>query len=56
MEVAAPHGATDYYISRHSMLYCLIALGIPYIIAGMYFAIIDKNKTIRLMNYENVVT
>ncbi len=36
--------------------YSLISLGIPYLIAGMYFAIIDKNNTIRLMNYENVVT
>ena len=34
----------------------LIALGVPYIISAMYFAIIDKNTTIRLMNYENVVT
>ncbi|MBR5835829.1 MAG: LytTR family transcriptional regulator [Bacteroidales bacterium] len=33
-----------------------IALGLPYLISGMYFAIIDKNNTIRLMNYENVVT
>lgn len=33
-----------------------IALGVPYLISGMYFAIIDKNNTIRLMNYENVVT
>lgn len=39
-----------------AMLYDTIALGIPYLIAGMYFAIIDKNNTIRLMNYENVVT
>lgn len=34
----------------------LIALGIPYLIAGMYIAIIDKNNTIRLMSYDNVVT
>ena len=34
----------------------VVALGFPYLIAGMYFAIIDKNNTIRLMNYENVVT
>lgn len=39
-----------------SLLYGTIALGVPYLIAGMYFAIIDKNNTIRLMNYENVVT
>ena len=39
-----------------ALLYGTISLGIPYLIAGMYFAIIDKNNTIRLMNYENVVT
>lgn len=39
-----------------AMLYSSISLGIPYLIAGMYFAIIDKNNTIRLMNYEHVVT
>ncbi len=43
-------------IFRRSFLYSLAALGLPYIISGMYFAIIDKNNTIRLMNYENVVT
>ena len=41
---------------RHSMPYCFIALSIPYFISGMYFTIIDKNKTIRLLNYEQVVT
>ena len=39
-----------------ALLYSSISLGIPYLIAGMYFAIIDKNNTIRLMNFENVVT
>ena len=39
-----------------STLYCSIALGIPFIISGMYFAIIDKNNTIKLMNFDNVVT
>ena len=43
-------------IYQRSFLYVLLALGVPYIISGMYFAIIDKNNTIRLMNYENVVT
>lgn len=43
-------------IFRRSSLFGMIALGIPYIISGMYFAIIDKNNTIRLMNYDNVVT
>ena len=43
-------------IFGHSLLYGTISLGVPYLISGMYFAIIDKNNTIRLMNYENVVT
>lgn len=33
-----------------------VALGVPYIISGMYFSLNDKNNTIRLMSYENVVT
>ena len=43
-------------IYQRSFLYVLIAIGIPYIISGMYFAIIDKNNTIKLMNFDNVVT
>lgn len=43
-------------IFQRALKYASIALGIPYLISGMYFAIIDKNNTIRLMNYENVVT
>lgn len=39
-----------------ALTYGTTALGIPYLISGMYFAIIDKNNTIKLMNYENVVT
>ena len=39
-----------------AFLYCFVSLIFPYIIAGMYFAIIDKNNTIRLMNYANVVS
>ena len=38
-----------------ALLYGTISLIIPYILAGMYFAIQDKNQTIRLMNYGNVV-
>jgi hypothetical protein len=43
-------------VLSRSLRNSLIALGVPYIISAMYFAIIDKNNTIRLMNYENVVT
>jgi DNA-binding LytR/AlgR family response regulator len=37
-------------------VYCFVSLVIPYVIAGMFFAIVDKNRTIRLMNYETVVS
>lgn len=39
-----------------SLLNCLVALGVPYIIAALYFAIEDKNNTIRLMNLGAAVT
>ena len=39
----------------NALLYGVISLIIPYILAGMYFALQDKNQTIRLMNYGNVV-
>ena len=39
----------------NALLYGTISLVIPYILSGMYFAIQDKNQTIRLMNYGNVV-
>ncbi len=47
---------TKWDIFGRVLPYSTISLGIPYLIAGMYFAIIDKNNTIRLMNYANVVT
>ena len=49
-------GGGGWAIYRRSFMYVFIALGMPYILSGMYFAIIDKNNTIRLMNYEHVVT
>ena len=36
--------------------YCLITMAVPYVICGMYFAIIDKDNTIRVLNYSTVVT
>ena len=56
VDITAPQDETVWDIFGRSLLYGSIALGVPYIISGMYFAIIDKNNTIRLMNYENVVT
>jgi hypothetical protein len=47
---------TTFITYSRSAVYCSIALGIPFLISGMYFAIIDKNNTIRLMNFSNVVT
>lgn len=55
-KVINPVGESNMVIFGRSILYGTIALGIPYLIAGMYFAIIDKNNTIRLMSYDNVVT
>jgi len=40
----------------HSMAYAVVSLGVPYTIAALYFAVEDKNNTIRLMNYSSVVS
>ena len=40
----------------NALVYCFTSLVTPYVIAGMYFAIIDKNNTIRLMNYSDTVS
>lgn len=56
IDITAPHDESTWKILGRSVLYGVISLGVPYLISGMYFAIIDKNNTIRLLNYENVVT
>lgn len=56
MGMPLEHNETQMDVFGRALLYGTISLGIPYLISGMYFAIIDKNNTIRLMNYENVVT
>lgn len=56
INITNPQSSDNIDIFGRSLLYGTIALGIPYIISAMYFAIIDKNNTIKLMNYENVVT
>ena len=56
VNIMSPHEESVLQIFGRSLLYGTIALGIPYIISGMYFAIIYKNNTIRLMSYDNVVT
>lgn len=39
-----------------ALLFSVAALGVPYLICAMYFAIQDKNNTIRLMNFQEVVS
>ncbi len=55
-DVASPQTELPLKVFARALNNGIIALGLPYLIAGMYFAIIDKNNTIRLLNYENVVT
>jgi DNA-binding LytR/AlgR family response regulator len=44
------------FLLVRAFLYCLISLGVPYLLAGMFFAIRDKDQTIRMINYGNVVS
>lgn len=39
-----------------AIVYATISLGVPYLVAALYFALEDKNNTIRMMNYSDVVT
>lgn len=55
-DIIVPQTGDEWLLFIKSFKNALIALGIPFLISGMYFAIIEKNNTIRLMNYENVVT
>ena len=55
-DFASPQDESVVKTFTRSLIYGAISLGIPYILSGMYFAIIDKNNTIRLMNFDNVVT
>ena len=49
-------GETWYLVFFRSFIYCIMTLAVPYVICGMYFAIIDKDNTIRVLNYSTVVT
>ena len=39
-----------------ALLYTSISLGVPYVVMAQYFALEEKNNTIRVLNYGNVVT
>ena len=54
IETTLPANTWDFFI--RAFICASVALGVPYLISAMYFSINDKNKTIRLMSYENVVT
>ncbi len=54
--IAQPEDQNGVAIFLHSLIYSFICLGIPTIIAGMFFTIIDQNRTIRLMNMQDVIT
>jgi len=54
--IAQPEDQNGVAIFLHALVYTFVCLGVPYIIAGMFFTIIDQNRTIRLMNMQDVVT
>ena len=54
--IARPEDQSGLAIFIHALVYTFVCLGVPYIIAGMFFTIIDQNRTIRLMNMRDVVT
>ena len=55
-EISTGLSRTKSEIFWHALPYCAIALGMPCIIATMYFIILDKNNIIKLMSSDNIVT
>ena len=39
-----------------SFIITTLLIGVPYVIAGLYYALRDRDNTIRLLNYGNIVT
>lgn len=56
VSIAQPEDQGAAAIFAHALVYTFICLGVPYIIAGMFFTIVDLSSTIRLMNMQDVVT
>ncbi|MBQ9193418.1 MAG: LytTR family transcriptional regulator [Bacteroidales bacterium] len=54
--IAQPEDQNGVAIFLHALVYTFVCLGVPYIMAAMFFTIIDQNRTIRLMNMQDVVT
>lgn len=50
------HGTPVSQIYSSALQYGFGMLGVPYIIAALYFDVMDKENTIRMINYSNVVT
>lgn len=48
--------STAVSIFLKSFAYAFMSFGIPYVLIAMYFAIQDKDNTIRLINYGNVIS
>ena len=56
VDVVRSDGGGWIRVFARALLYGSISLIIPYILTGMYFTIMEKNKTIRLMNSPDVVS
>lgn len=39
-----------------ALWFCVLSLGVPYLIAALYYAIEDKNNTIKLMSFSSITT
>ncbi len=53
VDIVQPRTPDYFRILVRALPYGMIALVIPYIISGMFIAIVEKNRTIRLMRYQS---
>ncbi|MBP5488041.1 MAG: LytTR family transcriptional regulator [Bacteroidales bacterium] len=54
--ISHPEDITFLKIFISAMGFCLISLGVPYLLSAFFFAIEDKNNTIRLMSFGAITT
>ena len=56
LDVQQPAGMTTVQIFAKAFFYGILCLITPYTLSGMYYAILDKNRTIRLMSSKGFVS
>lgn len=56
LEIIQLEDASELKLFFNALVYCIVTLCIPYVLCAMYYTILDKDNTIRLINFSSVVS